>query len=112
MNKDARLVEAGIRHREAVAAVAGGGPARRRRIGGRGAEGARADEAVDGCRREAIEDGTRRDGEAAANAGRRGLELERQVSDLVNAAYGLTPAEIELMWATAPPRMPLARPVK
>ena len=40
------------------------------------------------------------------------LELERQVSDLVNAAYGLTPAEIELMWATAPPRMPLARPGK
>ena len=40
------------------------------------------------------------------------LGLERTVSDLVNAAYGLTPAEIELMWATAPPRMPLAGPGK
>jgi len=32
--------------------------------------------------------------------------LESRVSDLVNAAYGLTPDEIKLMWATAPPRMP------
>ena len=32
--------------------------------------------------------------------------LERRLSDLVNAAYGLTPDEIALMWATAPPRMP------
>jgi hypothetical protein len=38
------------------------------------------------------------------------LDLERIVSDLVNAAYGLTPDEIKLMWATAPPRMPLAAP--
>ena len=35
------------------------------------------------------------------------LVLERQISDLVNAAYGLTPAEIALMWQTAPPRMPI-----
>jgi len=41
-------------------------------------------------------------GEAAA--------LEARVSDLVNAAYGLTPDEIALMWQTAPPRMPLAAP--
>ena len=34
--------------------------------------------------------------------------LEARVSDLVNAAYGLTPDEIALMWATAPPRMPLS----
>jgi hypothetical protein len=33
--------------------------------------------------------------------------LEARVSDLVNAAYGLTPDEIALMWQTAPPRMPL-----
>jgi hypothetical protein len=33
--------------------------------------------------------------------------LETRVSDLVNAAYGLMPEEIDLMWATAPPRMPL-----
>ncbi len=33
-------------------------------------------------------------------------QLERRVSDLVNAAYGLTPEEVALMWQTAPPRMP------
>ncbi len=33
-------------------------------------------------------------------------QLERQVADLVNAAYGLTPEEGALMWRTAPPRMP------
>jgi hypothetical protein len=32
--------------------------------------------------------------------------LERQVADLVSAAYGLTPEEVALMWKTAPPRMP------
>ena len=42
------------------------------------------------------------DGEAAG--------LERRVSDAVNAAYGLSPAEVRLMWATAPPRMPTPRP--
>ena len=35
------------------------------------------------------------------------LTLERTVSDLVNQAYTLTPAEIALMWQTAPPRMPV-----
>ena len=35
--------------------------------------------------------------------------LEAKISDLVNAAYGLTPAEVKLMWRTAPPRMPYAR---
>ena len=33
--------------------------------------------------------------------------LERRLSDLVNTAYGLTPEEVALLWATAPPRMPL-----
>ncbi|MAC52274.1 MAG: type I restriction endonuclease subunit M [Gimesia sp.] len=37
------------------------------------------------------------------------LQLEHQLSDLVNQAYGLTPEEIDLMWKTAPPRMPLHR---
>jgi hypothetical protein len=41
--------------------------------------------------------------DAAANI----LALERKLSDLVNAAYGLTPEEVALMWRTAPPRMPL-----
>jgi hypothetical protein len=35
------------------------------------------------------------------------LKLECELSDLVNEAYGLTPEEIALMWATAPPRMPI-----
>ena len=35
-----------------------------------------------------------------------GNQLERAVSTLVNQAYGLTPEEVELMWRTAPPRMP------
>ncbi len=37
------------------------------------------------------------------------LTLERRLSDLVNQAYGLTPEEIDLMWKTAPPRMPMSR---
>lgn len=32
--------------------------------------------------------------------------LERRLSDLVNQAYGLTPEEVDLLWSTAPPRMP------
>ena len=36
--------------------------------------------------------------------------LEREVSDLVNQAYGLTPDEVRLMWQTAPPRMPIDPP--
>ena len=38
------------------------------------------------------------------------LKLERTLSDLVNRAYALTPAEIALMWQTAPPRMPIPSP--
>jgi methylase of polypeptide subunit release factors len=38
------------------------------------------------------------------------LKLEHQINDLVNQAYGLTPEEIDLMWKTAPPRMPIAQP--
>ena len=37
-------------------------------------------------------------------------QLEQEVSELVNAAYGLTPEEIRLMWDTALPRMPLTQP--
>ncbi len=37
------------------------------------------------------------------------LRLEHHLSDLVNAAYHLTPEEIDLLWQTAPPRMPIAR---
>ncbi len=40
------------------------------------------------------------------------LKLERTLSDLVNQAYRLTPAETDLMWKTAPPRMPIPAPAK
>ncbi|MGB3207683.1 MAG: Eco57I restriction-modification methylase domain-containing protein, partial [Crinalium sp.] len=36
------------------------------------------------------------------------LKLEHRLSDLVNQAYKLTPEEIDLMWKTAPPRMPIS----
>lgn len=42
----------------------------------------------------------------ARAAADKALALERRLSDLVNAAYGLTPEEVQLMWDTAPPRMP------
>ena len=38
------------------------------------------------------------------------LMLERTLSDLKYEAYALTPAEIELMWQTVPPRMPIPPP--
>ncbi len=38
------------------------------------------------------------------------VKLEHEINDLVNAAYGLTPDEIALMWKTAPPRMPKTPP--
>jgi hypothetical protein len=46
--------------------------------------------------------------EPSRRAAAQALALERQLSDLVNAAYGLTAEEVALMWATAPPRMPFA----
>ena len=46
----------------------------------------------------------------AKTLGAEALVVERKISDLVNGAYGLTQNEVELMWATAPPRMPIARP--
>lgn len=42
----------------------------------------------------------------ARDAALQALALEHKLSDLVNAAYGLTPEDIKLMWDTAPPRMP------
>ncbi len=35
------------------------------------------------------------------------LRLERKLFNLVNAAYGLAPEEVALMWRTTPPRMPV-----
>ena len=40
---------------------------------------------------------------------RRAVVMEKRLADLVNRAYGLTPEEIELLWSTAPPRMPVGR---
>jgi len=40
------------------------------------------------------------------------LKLEPALSDLVNQADALTPAEVDLMWKTAPPRMPIPPPTK
>jgi hypothetical protein len=37
------------------------------------------------------------------------LRLERRLAALVNQAYGLTFEEVELLWRTAPPRMPVGR---
>ena len=37
------------------------------------------------------------------------LTPENEIRTLVNAAYGLTPEEVALMWQTAPPRMPIAK---
>ena len=44
--------------------------------------------------------------EPARFAAAEALQLERRLSHLVNAAYGLTQEEVHLMWDTAPPRMP------
>jgi hypothetical protein len=38
------------------------------------------------------------------------MKLESTLSDLVNQAYALTPAEIGLLWKTAPSRMPIPPP--
>ena len=38
------------------------------------------------------------------------LTLERTLSEPVSQACALTPAEIELLWNTAPPRMPIPPP--
>ncbi len=35
-------------------------------------------------------------------------QLERRLSALVNTAYGLTAADVDLLWRTAPPRMPVS----
>lgn len=34
------------------------------------------------------------------------VKQEKRLSHLVNETYGLTPEEVDLMWSTAPPRMP------
>jgi methylase of polypeptide subunit release factors len=48
--------------------------------------------------------------EPARSLAAEALQLECRINDLVNQAYGLTPEEIDLMWQTAPPRMPIPGP--
>ncbi|MGB7440251.1 MAG: DNA methyltransferase [Coleofasciculaceae cyanobacterium] len=36
------------------------------------------------------------------------VNLEHRLADLINQAYQLTPEDIELLWKTAPPRMPIS----
>lgn len=42
---------------------------------------------------------------------REAARLEAELSDLICQAYGLTAEEVELLWQTAPPRMPVVRSV-
>ena len=48
--------------------------------------------------------------EPARALGAETLSPDRIRSDLVNPSYALTPAEIDLMWKTAPPRVPIRPP--
>jgi hypothetical protein len=64
-----------------------------------------ADPQVQGLRDEQI-----RAVEPARALAAENLNLERTLSDLVSQAYGLTPAEINLIWKTAPPRMSIPPP--
>ena len=45
----------------------------------------------------------------AREARARILATERQLSDIVNRAYGLSEEDVALMWRTAPPRMPFGQ---
>jgi hypothetical protein len=40
------------------------------------------------------------------------LNLERTLSDLVKRAYGLTPADIDFIWKTAPPATAPQAPIQ
>ena len=39
------------------------------------------------------------------------LAHERSLAAMVERAYGLTEAEVALLWRTAPPRMPVSGPL-
>lgn len=53
------------------------------------------------------EPGLCRAGDAADRPAQEAQGLGRRLAGLVNAAYGLTAAEVDLLWQTAPPRMPV-----
>lgn len=37
-------------------------------------------------------------------------QLEQRLAAMINTAYGLTPEEVDTLWRTAPPRMPIGPP--
>jgi hypothetical protein len=57
-----------------------------------------------------LRDGYREQAQPVQKLHGEALTLERRLDALVNAAYGLTPEEVALLWETAPPRMPLPSP--
>ena len=75
-----------------------------------GQQTAGQEESADGCGLRSLRDEYARTIEPARQLVGDALTLERQLSDLVNEAYGLTPDEVNLLWDTAPPRMPIPDP--
>ncbi len=57
----------------------------------------------------ALRDGYAEQAQPIQERRREALALERRLAAIVNDAYGLTPEEVELLWRTAPPRMPVGR---
>jgi hypothetical protein len=57
----------------------------------------------------ALRDGYREQATPVQQRAGEALALERRLADLVNHAYGLTSEEIDLLWRTAPPRMPIGQ---
>ena len=57
----------------------------------------------------ALRDGYREQATPVQRRRDEALGLERRLAALVNAAYGLTPEDVDLLWRSAPPRMPVGR---
>ncbi len=57
----------------------------------------------------ALRDGYSEQARPIQERSREALGLERRLAAIVNEAYGLTPEEVDLLWRTAPPRMPVGR---
>lgn len=57
----------------------------------------------------ALRDGYREQATPVQEQRGRALALERRLAELVNAAYGLSEEDVDLLWQTAPPRMPVGR---
>jgi hypothetical protein len=57
----------------------------------------------------ALRDGYSEQARPIQERSREALGLERRLAAIVNEAYGLTAEEIDLLWRSAPPRMPVGR---